>query len=58
MLMNLAFEFTDALNNDRPAAIFQSVENVIYSETRKMYENTLIEYYGVVKPNQKLKAQF
>ena len=56
--MNLAFEFTDALNNDRPVAIFQSVENVIYSETRKMYENTLIEYYGMVRSVQNIKAEF
>lgn len=47
MLMNLTFEFIDALNNDRPAGIFMSAENVIYAETRKIYENTLIEYYDM-----------
>ncbi len=46
--MNLTFEFIDALNNDRPAGIFMSAENVIYAETRKIYENTLIEYYDMV----------
>jgi len=46
--MNLTFEFIDALNNDRPASIFMSAENVIYAETRKIYENTLIEYYDMV----------
>jgi len=47
MLMNLTFEFIEALNNDRAASIFMSAENVIYAETRKIYENTLIEYYDM-----------
>ena len=49
MLMNLTFEFIEALNNDKPASIFISTENVISSETRKMYENTLVEYYDAVE---------
>ena len=48
MLMNLTFEFVETLNNDKPASIFISTENVISSETRKMYENTLVEYYDAV----------
>jgi len=48
MLINLTFEFIDDLNNDRPAGIFRSTENVIFAETRKTYENSLIEYYDLV----------
>ena len=45
MLLNLTFEYLEAINNDCAPQIYSTVERVIYAETRKICDDLIIEYH-------------
>jgi len=48
MLLNLAFEYCDALNNDIAPQVYSTVERVLFAETRKICDDLIMEFYDAV----------
>lgn len=49
MLLNMTFEYLDALNNENAPNIYTSLERIIHAETRKVCEEVLNQFYDKVK---------
>lgn len=49
MLLSLAFDYIDALNGEGVPEILPAVERIVYSETRKICDDVLIEYHDAVR---------
>jgi hypothetical protein len=49
MLLNMTFEYVEALNNESAPNIYTSLERIIHAETRKVCEEVLTQFYDKVK---------
>jgi hypothetical protein len=48
MLLNMTFEYVEALNNESAPNIYSSLERIIHTETRKVCEDVLDDFYKKV----------
>lgn len=53
MLFNLALEYVEALNNETAPNIYSTLERIIHSETRKVCDDVMIEFYDRVRKKVK-----
>lgn len=48
MLLNLTFEYIEALNDENAPNIYSSLERIVHAETRKACDEVLNDFYDQV----------